>query len=166
MKMKKILRNFLAVGVAVSFVLNSTAVVMATDGAETMESGSMTEIESEFEEETAAEETESVTEETAEGAEMDVPYAQDTTSEEAYDTEPANGTETVQEVAYIQFEGVSLPAEAPLGTAVELMSKYHGEVPEGKVFAGWTIGGVEYAPGAAFTFSKENGVDMGMNGNI
>ncbi len=71
--------------------------------------------------------------------------------------------DAVKEVGYIQFEGIEDYTEVALGTTVELMSNYHGEVPEGKVFAGWKIGDQEYARGAEFTFSKENGVDMGTN---
>ncbi|MED9967041.1 MAG: hypothetical protein UFJ18_09645, partial [Blautia sp.] len=41
---------------------------------------------------------------------------------------------------------------------------YHGEVPEGKVFAGWTLDGKKvYAAGESFTFDKSLAKDMGVN---
>ena len=66
-------------------------------------------------------------------------------------------------MGYIQFEGIDDYTEVELGRTVVLMSNYHGEVPEGKKFAGWTLdGNTVYAPGAEFTFSKDLAVDLGV----
>ncbi len=68
------------------------------------------------------------------------------------------------EIGYIQFEGIDDYTEVELGRTVELMSNFHGEVPAGKEFAGWTLDGeTVYEPGATFTFSKDLAVDMGTN---
>ena len=71
-----------------------------------------------------------------------------------------------KEIGYIQFEGIDDYTEVELGKTVVLMSNYHGNVPEGKKFAGWTLDGeTVYEPGATFTFSKELGTDMGTDEN-
>ena len=245
MKMKRLLKDFLAIGVAASFVLNSAMGVVAAEGTETAESGLDTVIESALvvdeadalqETETLLQETEGLAEKEAEtealkqeektedvssdepgiaqiqqiqyeGTVADtVGLGATVTLKESYDGEvpagkkftgwdlngvfyPAgssftgradmvtptivNGEEVYvfnfvphfeeeeKTVAYIRFEGITQAAEAQLGMEVQLMSEYHGEVPEGKEFAGWTLGEKTYEPGAMFTCSKELGQDMG-----
>ena len=69
----------------------------------------------------------------------------------------------IQETGYLQFEGMDNFADVELGSTLKLMS-YHGEVPEGKVFAGWTLDGKKvYAAGESFTFDKSLAKDMGVN---
>ena len=71
--------------------------------------------------------------------------------------EDAKATET----GYLQFEGMDNFVEVELGSTLPLMN-YHGEVPEGKVFAGWTLNGKKvYAAGENFTFDKALAQDMG-----
>ena len=245
MKMKRLLKDFLAIGVAASFVLNSAMGVVAAEGTETAESGLDTVIESALvvDEADALQETETLLQETEGLAEKEAETealkqeekTEDVSSDEpgisqiqqiqyegtvadtvglgatvslkeSYDGEvpagkkftgwdlngvfyPAgssftgradmvtptivNGEEVYvfnfvphfeeeeKTVAYIRFEGITQAAEAQLGMEVQLMSEYHGEVPEGKEFAGWTLGEKTYEPGAMFTCSKELGQDMG-----
>ena len=67
------------------------------------------------------------------------------------------------EAGYLQFEGMDNFVEVELGSTLPLMN-YHGEVPEGKVFAGWTLDGKKvYAAGESFTFDKALAQDMGTN---
>lgn len=69
----------------------------------------------------------------------------------------------IQETGYLQFEGMDNFADVELGSTLKLMG-YHGEVPEGKVFAGWTLDGKKvYAAGESFTFDKSLAKDMGVN---
>ena len=245
MKMKRLLKDFLAIGVAASFVLNSAMGVVAAEGTETAESGLDTVIESALvvDEADALQETETLLQETEGLAEKEAETealkqeekTEDVSSDEpgisqiqqiqyegtvadtvglgatvslkeSYDGEvpagkkftgwdlngvfyPAgssftgradmvtptivNGEEVYvfnfvphfeeeeKTVAYIRFEGITQAAEAQLGMEVQLMSEYNGEVPEGKEFAGWTLGEKTYEPGAMFTCSKELGQDMG-----
>ena len=71
-----------------------------------------------------------------------------------------------REVGYIQFSGngmETVQTEVKLGTTVPLMN-FLGKVPEGKVFAGWTLNGKKtYAAGEDFTFNKSLAQDMGTN---
>ena len=66
MKMKRLLKDFLAIGVAASFVLNSAMGVVAAEGTETAESGLDTVIESALvvDEADALQETETLLQET------------------------------------------------------------------------------------------------------
>ena len=71
-----------------------------------------------------------------------------------------------REIGYIQFSGdgmETVQTEVKLGTTVPLMN-FLGKVPEGKVFAGWTLNGKKiYAAGEDFTFNKSLAQDMGTN---
>ena len=78
---------------------------------------------------------------------------------------PDFGTEAAKakEAGYLQFEGMDNFVEVELGSTLSLMN-YHGDVPEGKVFAGWTLDGKEvYAAGENFTFDKALARYMGTN---
>ena len=67
------------------------------------------------------------------------------------------------ETGYLQFEGMNNFVEVELDSTLPLMN-YHGDVPEGKVFAGWTLDGKKvYAAGESFTFDKALAQDMGTN---
>ena len=71
-----------------------------------------------------------------------------------------------REAGYIQFSGEGMDTvqtEVTLGTTVPLMN-FLGKVPEGKVFAGWTLDGKKvYAADENFTFDKTLAQDMGTN---
>ena len=55
----------------------------------------------------------------------------------------------------------TVQTEVKLGTTVPLIN-FLGKVPEGKVFAGWTLDGKKvYAAGESFTFDKAFAQDMG-----
>ena len=57
----------------------------------------------------------------------------------------------------------TVQTEVTLGTTVPLMN-FLGKVPEGKVFAGWTLDGKKvYAADENFTFDKTLAQDMGTN---
>ena len=68
------------------------------------------------------------------------------------------------EVGYLRFSGEGMETvqtEVKLGTTVPLIN-FLGKVPEGKVFAGWTLDGKKvYAAGESFTFDKAFAQDMG-----
>ena len=165
MKMKKLLKDFLAIGVAVSFVLNS-AMGAAAEGMETTESGLDTVVESALTEDDAdaLKETEALQQETEELTETEAETAATEALQQEEKTEDVASDEPgVSELQRIQYEGTAAETTA-LGQAVTLKASYDGEVPEGKEFAGWTLdGNTVYAPGAMFTCSKELGQDMGTN---
>lgn len=71
---------------------------------------------------------------------------------------------TVEEVANVRFEGMGdITDTAELGAEYTLMTDFNGEVPAGKVFAGWDLDGMEYAPGATVTLLKELAEDKGIS---
>ncbi|WP_283685124.1 hypothetical protein, partial [Parablautia sp. Marseille-Q6255] len=182
MEMKKLLKKFLAASVAASFALNSAMGAVAAEGKDTAQSGLDTVIESATvledvdasQEETAASEEETTapvqTEETAASTEAEETVAsaqteETTASTEATQAEDASSEEAKKEMGYVQFEGLDAYTNVELGTTVNLMEEFHGNVPEGQEFAGWTLNGgtTVYAPGSEFTFTKDLAADLGTN---
>ena len=180
MEMKKLLKKFLAASVAASFALNSAMGAVAAEGKDTAQSGLDTVIESATvledvdasQEETAASEEETTapvqTEETAASTEAEETVAsaqteETTASTEATQAEDASSEEAKKEMGYVQFEGLDAYTNVELGTTVNLMEEFHGNVPEGQEFAGWTLNGgtTVYAPGSEFTFTKDLAADLG-----
>ncbi len=180
MEMKKLLKKFLAASVAASFALNSAMGAVVAEGKDTAQSGLDTVIESATvledvdasQEETAASEEETTapvqTEETAASTEAEETVAsaqteETTASTEATQAEDASSEEAKKEMGYVQFEGLDAYTNVELGTTVNLMEEFHGNVPEGQEFAGWTLNGgtTVYAPGSEFTFTKDLAADLG-----